>query len=266
MTTEDKTREKTSAIGPASRLDDLRLAVSFLTRLPMGHFRHPGRLADTVWAFPVVGGIVGAIGSAVYYGADVIDLPPMMIALLSVAAMTLATGALHEDGLADVADGFGGGATPLRKLEIMRDSRIGSYGVLALIFSVSLRVAAITAIAPTEIAVGVILAAAIASRAVLPSVMSVLPMARDDGLAHGAGQPAQSGAMIALLIGAGGVVLVLPLEVMLILFVGGAAALAAILMTVLARRQIGGQTGDVIGAAQQLAEVAVLIAAVAVLA
>jgi len=266
MTTDDKTSEKTSNTGSATRLDDLRLVVSFLTRLPMGSFRHPGTLADAAWAFPLVGVIVGGIGAAVYYGADVLDLPPVMMALLAVAAMTLTTGALHEDGFADVADGFGGGATISRKLEIMRDSRIGSYGVLALVFAVGLRVSAIAFIGPVDVAVGVILAAAIASRAVLPGLMASLPMARDDGLAHGAGRPSQTTATIALVIGAAGVFTVLPLELMLLVFMGGAAVLAGMLMAIIAKRQIGGQTGDVIGAAQQLAEIAALIAAGAVLA
>lgn len=266
MTTEHKTDETATPIGPASRLDDLRLALSFLTRIPMGSFRHPGTLADAVWAFPLVGVIVGAIGGVVYYGAIEVGLWPMIAALLAVAAMTIATGALHEDGLADVADGFGGGATQSRKLEIMRDSRIGSYGVLALIFSVGLRATAIAAIGSAELAVAVIIAAAVAARAVLPSVMAVLPMARDDGLAHRAGQPGQVNATVSLMIGAGCLVFLLSPHFLLTVFVGGAAILSAMAMTMLARRQIGGQTGDVIGAAQQLAETAMLITAVAVLA
>lgn len=266
MAAENKTGGDDDAAKPASRFDDVRLAVAFLTRLPMGDFRHPGSLADAAWAFPLVGVIVGGIGSAIYYGANVIDLPPMIGAFLTVAAMVLATGALHEDGLADVADGFGGGAVISRKLEIMRDSRIGSYGVLALVISVGLRVATISSIGRGEIAIAVILAAAIASRAVLPSLMAALPMAREDGLAHGAGQPTQTCAGISLALGGLGLLVLLQPSLMLMLFAGGAAALGAIVVGIIARRQIGGQTGDVIGAAQQVAEMAVLIAAVAVLA
>src|SRR5579864_6859060 len=113
---------------PGDWPDDLLIAAAFLTRMPIPTPAVlPGRLAQASWAFPLVGVGVG--------------LPTLAAALIAVAGTAALTGALHEDGLADTADGFGGGATPEAKLTIMRDSRNGAYGVLALIFSVALRAA-----------------------------------------------------------------------------------------------------------------------------
>ena len=102
-----------------------------LTRLPVGWLAtsaEPARLADAVWAFPVVGAVVGAIGGAVFWVCARLGMPPAVAAVWTLASMLLVTGALHEDGLADTADGLGGGRTRERKLEIMRDSRIGTFG------------------------------------------------------------------------------------------------------------------------------------------
>ena len=109
-----------------------------LTRLPMGWLTTsvgPGRLADAVWAFPVVGAVVGAIGGAVFWFCTRLGMPPGVAAVWTLVSMLLVTGALHEDGLADFADGLGGGRTRERKLAIMRDSRIGTFGGLALMLS-----------------------------------------------------------------------------------------------------------------------------------
>src|SRR5215469_1055652 len=122
--------------------DELVAALTFLTRLPLGRARAdapPPSLADTVWAFPVAGVVIGAIGGIAYAIARGLALPALAAALIAVATTALVTGALHEDGLADTADGFGGGATREAKLDIMRDSRVGSYGACALTLSLMLR-------------------------------------------------------------------------------------------------------------------------------
>lgn len=270
MPTEHKTgnaeRAKTDERAkPASRIADVRLAIAFLTRLPVGSFQHPRSLAEAAWAFPLVGVLVGGFGVAALYGAGLAGLPSPVAALLAVAAMALVTGALHEDGLADVADGFGGGAVKTRKLEIMRDSRIGSYGVLGLVFVVGLKVAALAALGDVALAAAAVLTAAAVSRGLLPALMAALPMARDDGLAHGAGRPSRFNAGVALAVGAGVAIFMMSPHLVAAVFMLAAAALAALAVGMLAQRQIGGQTGDVLGAAQQVAETAILLTAVAVL-
>src|SRR5262245_33669434 len=127
------------------RLIELKLGFIFLTRLPLIH-NEPvakGELAQALWTAPVVGVVVALAGAVVYAVATALHVPPLAAAALTVAATVLLTGGLHEDGLADVADGFGGGNTRERKLEIMRDSRIGTYGVCALILSFILRIGAL---------------------------------------------------------------------------------------------------------------------------
>ncbi len=225
-----------------------------LTRLPVGRAVPAGAGAAGVWAYPLVGVAIGVIGGAVYWAAHRLGLPPAVAAIGAVGAMVLSTGALHEDGLADTADGFGGGATVARKLEIMRDSRIGSFGAVALMLSLGLRVAALAALGdPGRVAVALV-AAGMLGRAAMVGMMLALPPARPDGMAASLGPvpfvPAGAGFAIA------GLCVLLPH--------GGRALLAAVLaggaMVWLARRQVGGHTGDVLGATEQAGECAVLAA------
>jgi adenosylcobinamide-GDP ribazoletransferase len=186
-------------------------------------------------------------------------LPPWPSAALSVAATLLVTGGLHEDGLADTADGFGGGGTRERKLDIMRDSRIGTYGVCALTLSIVLRASAIAAIADPALVTMALIAAHGAARATMPVLMLLLPPARGDGLSFAAGRPAQERVIAAAVLGI----------LILILCLGpgrGIAALIFLLVAVavmawLSASQIEGQTGDVLGAIEQGGEIIVLLAA-----
>ena len=128
------------------RLRDVADALRFFTRLPLP--TPPDADFDFnrfAWAAPVAGAAVGLVGVAALGTARSLALPPPVAASLAVAALVAASGALHEDGLADVADGFGGGATRERKLAIMRDSRIGAFGAVALALSLILRVGAVSA-------------------------------------------------------------------------------------------------------------------------
>lgn len=244
--------------------DEFLAAFSFLTRLPLGMARADApllRLADTVWAFPVVGVVIGAIGGIAYMIASALALPALAAALIAIAATALSTGALHEDGLADTADGFGGGATRASKLDIMRDSRIGSFGVLVLIFSIGLRSAALADIGLRWHVFAALIAAHALSRGVLPAAMHRLDPAREEGLGAGAGRPEQSQVLTALIIA-------LVIAVIAIGFRAGLTAaivtgIAAATIGWLALRQIGGQTGDVLGAIEQGAETAALLAAAA---
>ncbi len=240
-------------------------ALTFLTRLPLrraeGAAPAMPDLAGTSWAFPLVGVLVGIVGGIVYGIAADLDLPVFASALLAIAATVFVTGGLHEDGLADTADGFGGGATRDDKLAIMRDSRSGVYGVLALIFSVGLRAAALAPIAAGWRVLGALVAAHALSRGFLPLIMRALDPARADGLGAGAGRPEHR-----IALWAGGIAVLTALIATGLrpgLVASLAAAAASVAMAWLARRQIGGYTGDVLGAAEQAAEIAALLAVAA---
>ena len=158
------------------------------------------------------------------------------------------TGALHEDGLADTVDGFGGGGDRDRKLQIMRDSRIGTYGVVALVLVLGARVVALASFEDNADAIAALILCQAASRALVVAVMQRAPLARSDGLAASAGRPTQATMLWAL--GLAGII-----AVALAYFDGVVAmvvgAVVAWAITWLARRQIGGVTGDVLGAVQQ---------------
>jgi adenosylcobinamide-GDP ribazoletransferase len=242
--------------------DDFVAAGRFLTRLPLTRLSlaHTGLLARSMRAFPLVGVVVGLAGWAAFAVADGIGLPSMVAALLALVATVLVTGALHEDGLADTADGLGGGEGRAGKLAIMRDSRSGAYGVLALVFSVTLRAAALTVLTTPHVGAALVAAHAV-SRAGLPVVMRWLEPARDDGLGASSGQPGDSAVAWCLGIA---LVVALPclgLEPGLVAVIVAAAAMAS--LAGLAQRQIGGYTGDVLGAAQQIGEIAMLLTAAA---
>ena len=243
-------------------LKDLCVALIFLTRLAVRYSGAitGGDLARASWALPLIGVLVGGVGGLIYAIALALHLPPLPSALLAVAATVLLTGAMHEDGLADVADGFWGGSTRERKLEIMRDSRIGTYACLALVFSVAIRAAAVAALATPAAAAAGLIAAHAGARSVMPMFMRVMPLARSEGLAASAGEPPAGAAFAALALG----FLVLILALGLVAVPAAFAGLgAAYLISKLAERHIGGRTGDVLGGAEQFAEAAILITAAA---
>jgi adenosylcobinamide-GDP ribazoletransferase len=240
---------------------DLKVALSFSTRLPL--VRAPAvtgsDLARAVWALPVAGAVVGLVGALIFWFACRSGLPGLASATLSLAATMAVTGCLHEDGLADVADGFGGGTTRERKLEIMRDSRIGTYGVCALALSLLLRASAIASLAqPIRVACALI-AAHVGARAILPAFMWFVPPARRDGLSAEAGQPSGASVIVAGVLGAAAVGVGLGPA-------SGLVALALVLLAAaaigrLSRQQIDGQTGDVLGAVEQVSEILILLVA-----
>jgi len=253
-------REPRPSVAVLGWLAELRLAVAFLTRLPirLSEAEAAAPIGSAARAFPLVGIVVGLAGGLVYLLTDLAGLSTTMGAMLALATTALITGAIHEDGLADTADGLGGGITREHKLTIMRDHRVGSYGVLALIFSVGLRVTALTNTAWGGEGLLLVIAAAAASLACLPTVMYVMTPARTEGLAWSAGRPEQRRVVDA---GALGVVIaVLCLGALNGVICAAAGALAAAAAAWFAKRQIGGYTGDVLGAVQQAAEIAILIA------
>lgn len=245
---------------------DLSVAGVFLTRLPFEAGKDgakKGALASAARAFPLAGVVVGTVAGVSLMAASSIGLHPLACAFVAIAASVMVTGALHEDGLADVADGFGGGRTKAEKLKIMRDSRIGTFGVLAVIFSVGIRAGTLGGFPGPGTAAGALIAAAALSRGLLPATMYVMAPARKSGLAFKAGIPEDEGWVTALVLGALVGFLFLGPWGGLVALAGGVLAAAAVAW--LGFKQIGGTTGDLLGAQQQAVETVVLIAAAAAL-
>ena len=239
-------------------LVDFRTAVAFLTRLPMPHpdGAMPPNFVRAQRMFPVVGALIGAAVGLLCLGLRHAGVPDLAAAALALGGSAILTGALHEDGLADVADGFGGGRNLEAKLEIMRDSRLGTYGAVGLLVSFAAKLSALAAIPDSHVVPALIAAHALA-RGILPAMSMNLPYARKDGLARKAGQP--DAAISAMAGGLALVIALLSLSWSNALFAALAAGLCGVCMAWLAMRQIGGQTGDVLGGAEQVSETAILV-------
>jgi adenosylcobinamide-GDP ribazoletransferase len=253
---------------PGTLVDDLRSAIVFLTRLPSRVVGvDPARRPDFqrgARVFPIAGALIGAVGGVALVAAGLLGVPMLVAAGIAVGTTVIFTGALHEDGLADSADSFGGTTTE-RKLEIMDDSRIGTYGALAVVFSILFRVGALAAIAGRDAfaAALALVAAEAVSRAALVRLWHDLPAARMSGLSHETGPPDQNAMVIALALAAViAVVAAVPAVGWRAMLVGSVlAAIATYGFTRLTARAIGGRTGDSLGACQQIAVVAFLIGA-----
>ncbi len=250
--------------GETGILGDIYRCTVFLTRLPAPPWpaAQRGSLAEASWAFAIPGVVVATVGGLVYGAADMLAFPPAVGALMALAAMAIATGGLHEDGLADLADGAWGGGTTERRLEIMSDSRIGTYGTVALILSFGCRAAAIAEIGEPGFVLGALVAAAALSRATMPAIMALGRPAKTSGLGAGAGKPTGAtwgaGAAVAIL----AAILAAPAGTFgAVVAAGAAAAVCAWFST----RKLGGYTGDTLGAVQQVAEILALAAIAAAL-
>jgi Cobalamin-5-phosphate synthase len=272
---------------------DFCVAVSFLTVLPLASLAFPPTTADdgetdeqdesdaaidtppplstaqtgqgflvrASALFPLVGVGVGTIAGLALLASFHIGLHPLACALIALVASAIITGGLHEDGLADFFDGVGGGRTVERRLEIMRDSHLGSFGAMALVFGVGIRASILTGVFSPDTAALVVITGATLSRAALPGMMRWLPPARADGLAAAAGSPGPTQIAIATLIAV--VTALLTIGFWPAMSALAAAIIAAVIFALVARRLVGGQTGDVLGAAQVIVETAVLGAAAA---
>lgn len=229
-------------------------AVQFLTRVPVRVSRRPDMAAAVVW-FPVVGALIGAVVGGTAAGLG--ELVPMAVAAaVAVLFGVLVTGAFHEDGLADTADAIAGGWTVERRLEILEDPRHGSYGVAALCGSLVLRIVAVASLAPAAAFAGLV-AAHTLGRGAAVVTMGVAAPARADGLgadfARSVGRGrALAGGIVAIAIAAAATGWwAFPLAV--------AAAVGAVAVTRTAARALGGVTGDVLGAIEQVGECLVLV-------
>lgn len=246
-------------------VDDFAHAWTLMLRVP---WPVPQRLtptpnsSQTVWAYPVIGALVAAFGATVLTGLEALTVPPVIAGGVALAAMLLATGAFHEDGLADVMDALGG-RSPETRLIIMRDSRIGAFGTIGLIMALGLKWQAITYLSVTHNIGGFILSmAAIGalSRAAMLGLLSWVPSAR----AHGLGASIAKPDLPVIAVGYGLALLcaLFAFSIVQVLVILVISALACLGIGLGAKHLFGGYTGDVLGATQVLVELILLIAVI----
>lgn len=238
-------------------LRDFIIGFTLLSLIPMPHLRDEdwSNPADASWTFPIIGAVLGALAGLVGAVALSVGLTAEIAAALALATLVMLTGAMHEDGLSDCADGFGG-RTPSARLAIMKDSQIGCYGAIALVLSLLLRWVLLVSLVNHSLFAAMIAVGAL-SRAPISTLAFSLPHARDNGLSKGFGK---TSGPVALASGAIGLLIGM-------IWMGASAIAAAIGVAVvtfflakLAIKLIGGQTGDVYGASQQVAEISALLA------
>ncbi|PVA06973.1 adenosylcobinamide-GDP ribazoletransferase [Thalassorhabdomicrobium marinisediminis] len=248
----------TDTAAPTPRLRDIPAALGLLSRLPIpiDPARATARGAQAVWAYPVAGLVLGGLAAAVTQSALWLGIPAMLAAALALISLVILTGAMHEDGLADTADGLWGGWDAPRRLEIMKDSRIGVYGVMALVGSFALRWHALGLLIVAGATWPAMLLTASLSRAAMLPVMTRLPHARATGLSRSVGSPDNIPTLIGLAIALAATLILWPAAALPLLVVGTLVTFAVI---AIARAKIGGQTGDILGATQNLTETALLI-------
>jgi len=261
---------------------DFGNALGLLTRVPLPHAARrtdfspeadeysedaalkeavPRPFGRAVRTFPLIGALLGIAAGLAFAIVSSIGLPDLVAGIVAIGLLAFLTGALHEDGLADMADGFGGGQTVEKKLAIMRDSRIGAYGVMALVLVLAAKVGALADLSNIGVVMSGLICAAAVSRATMPAMMRWLPAARSDGLGSGAGVPAVQHVWTGILISVVLSVLLLTWSGLVALII---AAFAACAVGLLARRQIGGHTGDVLGGTQQISELVFLLTLAAI--
>lgn len=244
-------------------MHDIIAAASLLSRIPVpvDHTRAENRSNIATWAFPIIGAIMGLISGIIGLGAYKMGLGNGFPAIISVICLILLSGAIHEDGLADCTDGFWGKHSQDARLKIMKDSYIGVYGVLALVLLCALRIQALQEIGLEHLIVSLITIGAI-SRVPMIFAMRILPNPRQNGLSYRLGIPPKRSCIIALSLAFFiGIILLgwISIIVSLAVFFG------ALLVFLLALRKIGGQTGDVLGASQQISEIVGYIALIVLL-
>ena len=241
---------------------DFVRAAAFLTRIPLQidstEANRP--LASAVRGFPIVGLVVGVTGALVLVIANAVGLPQLASSLLAIASTALITGGLHEEGLANTMDGLFTGTRPDNRLHVIREAQLGTFGMLALMFVVGLKVAALETIEPGSAAASLI-AAEVAGRSALPAMLFTIPPARSDGVSFQAGKPQRDQVGLAILLGSALVLLMLGIGSAIIAILVAAAVGMLIARTAKARG--GGHTGDMLGAMEEIVSTAVLLVAAA---
>jgi len=232
---------------------DIAEGIALLTRLPV---RSSGaRGIHAAWSWPLAGALVGLISGVIALIAMAIGLPAGLAAAMAIATQIILTGAMHEDGLADCADGFWGAWDRARRLEIMKDSAIGTYGTLALILALLSRWILLSALFDTGSIVGPLVGAAALSRIPMVALMYYLNPARADGLSVSTGRPTAETLALSII-----VALLIALLFIGFITLPGVLVIACLTwgVSIVATAKIAGQTGDVLGASQQIAEIGIL--------
>jgi adenosylcobinamide-GDP ribazoletransferase len=232
----------------------VRSAIAFLTVIPVADSDGtPGERLGRAY-FPLVGAVIGLVAGLVFVGVSAVAGNPLA-AVGAVAALAILTGGLHLDGLADAADGLFGVGTLERRLEVMRDPRVGSFGVVALVLVIAGDVLALSSLSPARALIALIVAGVLSRLAILSVV--VLGRYRHE---KGLGMAAQGGhRAFDLLVGAAFTIAICLLDPLRALVAGVLVALVATTTVAIARRRIGGVTGDVYGAVSEVAQLAVLV-------
>jgi adenosylcobinamide-GDP ribazoletransferase len=213
-------------------------------------------MAAMVTWFPVAGLVIGALVGGIAAGMWELSTP-MVAGAVAVTGGLLVTGAFHEDGLADVADAFGGGLTIERRLEILKDPRHGTYGVASMCASIVVRVVALGSLPGPAVMFASCVAAHVVARSVAVALMATVPLATHSGLGADYGRSTTGGR--AAIAGLAGLAVALAAVGWWVAPVAGVALIGAAAVGLLARRKIGGISGDVLGAAEQVAECATLV-------
>ncbi|MCD6251710.1 MAG: adenosylcobinamide-GDP ribazoletransferase [Psychrobacter sp.] len=248
----------------------LLVAMQFLTRLPIPSFSSydPQWLHQSSRHFPAVGLLIGLLCAGVFWLGSVL-FTPLVAAVISTAFGIRLTGAFHEDGLADSCDGLGGGLTRERTLTIMKDSRLGTYGVLGLVSALLLKVTLLASM-PPSVAIVALIIGHTASRLLCISLLALLPYGGE--IEHAKAKPmAQQLTPLQGLLSSGWLLLAGVLVTLIFPYtvqqIGVGQWLLALLLALIAtdymrrllRRRLDGYTGDGLGATQQLSEVAIYI-------
>lgn len=248
-----------------SYIADIVSACMLLSRLPCGWYKfddkNPPRLDMAGWAFPIIGFIIGAIGAVSLITMQAIGIGAMGAAACGVVVMTLLSGALHDDGLADMADGFGGGHTVDDKIRIMHDSRVGSYGVMALCLSVVMRVTLLSSLATLTIApfsFALLMALLMAgSRWQILGLLRFFPVSDKARLGQLTSPPTLSQLAVSTMLW------LLPCGLLFspttAIILAGIGLLSAAFVGKLAMQQVRGLTGDIMGASVMIAEIMLML-------
>ena len=240
---------------------DILLSVSFLTRIPISKdLLFERSLMDAAWSFPLIGGLVGFLGGMVVLLLSYFNISPIIISFLTIGAIILLTGGLHEDGLADTADGFGSNKRPEDKIRVMRDSQIGVYGTLALIITILMKVSALSELIDNDHISTCVIALVVSgalSRSSMIGIAFFLENASETGLATLAGKPSPSSIGVCFFISILLCVFLLPLTKVLAAIL--LSLVATVIIGVLSKKQINGYTGDILGTSQILSETVILI-------
>lgn len=247
------------------QIRDVASAIGLLSRLPVpvNESHATARGARAAWAYPIAGFVVALIAACIAQMALWFGLSSILAAGLALVTLVISTGALHEDGLADTADGLWGGWTKERRLEIMKDSHIGAYGVIALVIGLGLRWQALALVIDAGALWSGLIAVAMLSRTMMLPVMARLTHARDAGLSHSVGRPSLTTSRIGEAVGMFAALLLWQFSGLWLI---GVAIASALVCAGIAKSKIGGQTGDILGATQQVTEIALLLTLAAMLA